>query len=162
MRMFGGWRHCAAPGSRNAIDAFQWRTPEGFESGATAYDSGRTRQASVRVLSAFDLEKQIGADGVIWLDGRMIHGETADLAAAGFGQDVREAIDRRREHHVEQGDATRARDGGVFYRRNLRAALREREVARVGAEMAESMRLPFRAATDGENVSGKFAIVERA
>ena len=36
------------------------------------------------------------------------------------------------------------------------ATLREREVARVGTEMAESKGLPFRAATDGENVSGKF------
>lgn len=40
--------------------------------------------------------------------------------------------------------------------RNLLAALREREVARVGAEMAGSKGLLFRAATDGETVSGKF------
>ena len=86
----------------------------------------------------------------------MIHSEVTDLAPAGFGQEVREAIDRRREHHVEQGDATRARDGRVFYRRNLLATLREREVARVGVEIAERKALPFRAATEGETVSGKF------
>ena len=143
-------------GIAERIDADQWRIPEDFESRAAAYDAGRTRQASVRVLSALDLEKQIGVDGVTWLDRRMIHGETADLAAAGFGQEVREAIDRRREHHVEQGDASRSRDGRVFYRRNLLATLREREVARVGAEMTESKGLPFRAAPDGESVSGKF------
>jgi hypothetical protein len=90
------------------------------------------------------------------LDRRLIHGETADLASVGFGQQVREAMDQRREHHIEQGAATRARNGRIFYRRNLLATLREREVARVGAEMAESKGLPFRAATDGENVSGKF------
>ncbi|SDX59967.1 DUF3363 domain-containing protein, partial [Celeribacter indicus] len=129
---------------------------EDFESRAAAYDARRTRRASVRVLSAFDLENQIGADGVTWLDRRMIHGETADLASAGFGQEVREAMDQRREHHIEQRDATRARDGRVFYRRSLLATLREREVARVGAEMVESKGLAFRAATDGENVSGKF------
>ena len=143
-------------GLAERIDADRWRIPEDFESRAAAYDAGRTRQASVRILSAFDLEKQIVADGVTWLDHRMIHGETADLAAAGFGQEVREAIDRRREHHVEQGDAKRARDGRVFYRRNLLATLRECEVARVGAEMADSKALPFRAAADGESVSGKF------
>lgn len=143
-------------GIAERIDGDQWRILEDFESRAAAYDAGRTRQASVRVLSAFDLEKQIGADGVTWLDRRMIHGETADLAAAGFGQEVREAIDRRREHHVEQGDATRARDGRVFYRRNLLATLREREVARVGAEMAEGKALPFRNARDGESLNGKF------
>ena len=86
----------------------------------------------------------------------MIHRETADLAPTGFGQQVRDAMDQRREHHIAQADATRARDGRTFYRRNLLATLREREVARVGTEMAESKGLPFRAATHGENVSGKF------
>ncbi len=160
-------------GIAERIDSNQWRIPEDFESRAAAYDARRTRQASVRLLSAFDLQKQIGADGSTWLDRRMIHSEVTDLAPAGFGQEVREAIDRRREHHVEQGDATRARDGRVFYRRNLLATLREREVARVGVEMAESKGLPFRAPTDGENVSGnftgtvqlssgKFAVVEKS
>ena len=143
-------------GIAERIDVDQWRIPEDFENRAAAYDARRTRQASVRVLSAFDLEKQIGADGITWLDRRIIHGEPADLAPAGFGQEVREAIDRRREHHVEQGDATRARDGRIFYRRSLLTTLREREVARIGAEMAVGKGLPFRAATDGESVSGKF------
>ncbi len=138
------------------MDGDQWRIPEDFESRAAAYDAGRKRQVNVRILSAFDLDKQVGADGATWLDRRMISGETADLAPEGFGQEVREAMDQRREHHIEQGDATRARNGRIFYRRSLLATLREREVARVGAEMAESKGLPFRAATDGENVSGKF------
>jgi hypothetical protein len=69
---------------------------------------------------------------------------------------AREAMDQRREHHVEQRDASRARDGRIFYWRNLFTTLREREVARVGAEMAEAKALPFRPAADGENVSGKF------
>ncbi len=77
-------------------------------------------------------------------------------APTGFGQQVREAMDQRREHHIEQGDATRSRDSRVFYRRNLLAILREREVAGVGSDMALSKGLPFRAATDGESVSGKF------
>ncbi|WP_449045433.1 DUF3363 domain-containing protein [Paracoccus versutus] len=138
------------------IDADQWHIPDDLVSRAAFYDAGRARQASVRVLSPVGLEKQIGSDGATWLDRRLIHGETADLASVGFGQQVREAMDQRREHHIEQGDATRARNGRIFYRRSLLATLREREVARVGAEMAESKGLPFRASTDGENVSGKF------
>nr|WP_246710386.1 MULTISPECIES: DUF3363 domain-containing protein [unclassified Martelella] len=138
------------------IDADQWRIPEDFESRAAAYDAGRSRQASVRILSAFDLDKQIGADGATWLDRRLVSPETSDLAPAGFGQQVREAMDQRREHHVEQGDATRSRDGRLFYRRNLLATLRERELAGVGAEIAADKGLPFRAAADGESVSGKF------
>ena len=138
------------------IDTDQWRIPEDFESRAAAYDAGRDRQASVRVLSPVNLDRQIGSDGATWLDRRLIHGEAADLAPTGFGQQVREAMDQRREHHIEQGDATRARDGRIFYRRNLLAILREREVARIGSEMGETKGLPFRTATDGENVSGKF------
>lgn len=138
------------------IDADQWRIPEDFESHAVAYDAGRNRQASVRVLSALDLEKQIGADGATWLDLRLVSPDASDLASAGFGQQVREAMDQRRERHIDQGDATRRQDGRTFYRRNLLATLREREVASIGAEIAASKTLSFRAATDGETVSGKF------
>jgi len=91
----------------------------------------------------------------------MLANDASDLAPAGFGQQVREAMDQRRDHHIGQGDATRQQNGRVFYRRNLLANPREREVARVGAEMAEAKALPFRAATDGETVSGKCTIVEK-
>ncbi|UPO27227.1 DUF3363 domain-containing protein [Shewanella sp. JNE10-2] len=91
------------------IDADQWRIPDDLVSRAAAHDAGRDSQASVRVLSPVDLNKQIGSDGATWLD-----------------------------------------------RRNLLAILREREVAGVGSDMALSKGLPFRAATDGESVSGKF------
>jgi hypothetical protein len=138
------------------IDADQWRIPDDFESRATAYDAGRNRQASVRVLSVLDLEKQIGADGATWLDRRLVMPDASDLAPAGFGRQVREAMDQRREHHIEQGDASCRQDGRIFYRRNLLATLREREIASFGAEMAANKSLPFRAVADGETVSGKF------
>lgn len=138
------------------IDADQWRIPEDFERRAATYDAGRNRQASIRIVSTVELEKQIGADGATWLDRRLVTSDASELTPAGFGQQVREAMDQRREHHIEQGDANRQQGGRVFYRRNLLATLREREVARVGAEMASSKGLPFRAAADGENISGKF------
>ena len=138
------------------IDADQWRIPQDFENRAAAYDAGRNRQASVRILSTFDLEKQIGADGATWLDHRLVSGASSDLSPSGFGQQVREAMDRRRDHHIDQGDAARQLDGRVFYRRNLLDTLRDREVVRAGAEMAAAKNLPFRAASDGERVSGKF------
>ncbi len=75
---------------------------------------------------------------------------------------MREAIDQRREHQIEKGDPSRSSASRVFYRRNLLATLREREVARVGSEKAKSKGRPFRAATDGESVSGKFVVVEKS
>jgi type IV secretory pathway VirD2 relaxase len=160
-------------GIAERIDADQWRIPEDFESRAAAYDAGRNRQANIRVLSVFDLEKQIGADGATWLDRRLVAGETSDLVPAGFGQQVLDTMDQRRAHLIEQGDAEHQQNGKVFYRRNLLATLREREMSRVGAELAAEKSLPFRAAADGETVSGKFtdtvqlqsgkfAIVEKA
>lgn len=143
-------------GIADRIDADQWRIPNDFKNRATAYDAGRNRQASIRVVSTFDLEKQICADGATWLDRRLVTPDGSDITPAGFGQQVRQAMDQRREHHIAQGDATRQQNGRIIYRRNFLAALREREVARVGAELAENKGLPFRAATDGENVSGKF------
>lgn len=113
---------------------------------AAANNAGRNARANIRILSTFDLEHQIGSD---------------------------EAMDRRREHHVEHGDAARQPDGRIAYRRNLIATLQEREVARAGEDLAAQKSLPFRAAADGETVtgtftgttqlsSGKFAIVEKS
>ncbi|MGE4373891.1 MAG: relaxase/mobilization nuclease domain-containing protein [Xanthobacter sp.] len=138
------------------IDADQWRIPEDFESRAAAYDAGRNRQANIRILSAARLEQQIGADGSTWLDRRLMTPETSDLAPTGFGQQVRDAIDRRRQHHIDHGDAAPGPNGGTLYRRNLLATLRAREIERIGGEMAANKNLPFRAASDGEKVSGKF------
>ncbi|WP_411194513.1 MULTISPECIES: DUF3363 domain-containing protein [Rhodopseudomonas] len=155
------------------IDADHWRLPDDFASRAAAYDLGRNRQLNIRVLSNFDLESQIGAEGATWLDRRLVSRGPADLVAAGFGQEVQQAMDRRREHLIGQGDATRYPDGRMLYRRNLVATLEQREVISTGSALAASRALPFRAAADGETVqgvfkqtvqlsSGKFALVENA
>ncbi len=147
--------------------------PQDFEARAAAHDAGRNGRANVRVLSTFDLERQIGSDGATWLDRRLVSAGGSDLSPAGFGEQVREAMDRRREHHIYRGDAARRPDGRIAYRRNLIATLQEREVVQAGAELAARKALPFRMAADGETVagtftgtaqlsSGKFAIVEKS
>lgn len=143
-------------GIAERIDADHWRVPADFEARAAVYDAGRSTRANVRVLSTFDLERQIGSDGATWLDRRLVSTGGSDLSASGFGEQVREAMDRRREHHIEHGDAARQPDGRIAYRRNLIATLQEREVARAGEGLAANKSLPFRAAADGETVSGKF------
>ncbi|MFT9092261.1 MAG: DUF3363 domain-containing protein [Gluconacetobacter sp.] len=155
------------------IDADQWRIPDDFATRAAAHDAGRGGRANVRILSSFDLDRQIGADGATWLDRRLVGGAVSDLVPAGFGEQVREAMEQRRERLIGQGDAVRRPDGRVSYRRNLLANLQEREVARVGAELAGTKSVPFRAVSDDETVSGmftgtaqlsngKFAIVEKS
>ena len=160
-------------GIAERIDADQWRIPDDFEARAAAHDTGRNARANIRVLSTFDLEKQITADGATWLDRRLIGAGASDLSASGFGEHVREAMERRRDTLIDRGDAMRQADGRTAYRRNLIATLQEREVARAGDELAIKKTLPFRAAADGETVSGtftgtvqlsggKFAIVEKS
>lgn len=155
------------------IDADQWRIPEDFEARATAHDASRNARANIRLLSTFDLERQIGSDGATWLDRRLVGAGASDLSPAGFGEQVREAMERRRETLIDRGDAIRQADGRIAYRRNLIATLQEREVTRAGEELAAQKSLPFRAAADGETVtgtftgtaqlsSGKFAIVEKS
>ncbi len=82
--------------------------------------------------------------------------ETSNPALSGFGLEVRQAIDRRREHHIDRCNATPDPNGGTLYRRYLIATLRAREIERIGCEMAATKSLPFRAARDGETVAGKF------
>jgi len=160
-------------GIAERIDADQWRIPEDFEARAAAYDAGRNARANIRILSTFDLERQIGSDGATWLDRRLVGAGKSDLSPAGFGEQVREAMERRRETLINRGDAIHQTDGRIAYRRNLIATLQEREVARTGAALAQERTKPFRAAADGETVagtftgtvqlsSGKFAIVEKS
>jgi type IV secretory pathway VirD2 relaxase len=160
-------------GIAERIDADQWRIPQDFEVRATAHDAGQGRQLNIRVLSTFDLEKQITADGATWLDRKLVGRGPSDVAPAGFGLEVGQAMDSRRERLIEQGDATRQQNGRVLYRRDLLSTLEAREVVRAGAELAATKPMPFRAASDGDTVSGtftgrvqltsgKFAVVEKS
>jgi len=45
------------------IDADRWRIPEDYAQRAQDYDSGRSRQLAVRVLSIIDLDSQVSANG---------------------------------------------------------------------------------------------------
>ena len=160
-------------GIAERIDADQWRIPSDFVARAISHDVGRNARANIRVLSTFDLERQIGSDGATWLDRRLVGASVSDLSASGFGEQVREAMERRREMLIDRGDAIRQADGRTTYPRNLIATLQDREIVRAGEELAVKKALPFRAAADSETVtgkftgtvhlsSGKFAIVEKS
>lgn len=155
------------------IDADRWRIPEDFEKRAATHEVGRSRQAMIRTLATLDLEAQITADGATWLDHRLVGRLSSDLSTAGFGHEVAAAMERRREHLIDQGDAVLRQDGQTAYRRNLIATLQSREVERVGRELADARAVPFRAAAEGETVhgtfeqmvqlaSGRYALVENA
>lgn len=78
----------------------------------------------------------------------------APLANAGFGDEVRHAMERRKDVLVQRGHAWRTSDGGVRAPRDLVARLEWQEIACVGPQMAAARGMTFVPAQAGDQVSG--------
>lgn len=126
----------------------------------------------VQTLSSLPLEQQIGAEGATWLDRELVAEVPSPSRDAGFGKEMRNAQNRRRQWLIEQGLA-RDEEGGFVCRSNLLATLKRRELSRAGAQLSEELRLPFTEHQPGERiegiylrpvnlVSGRFALIERS
>src|SRR5262249_60004143 len=66
-------------------DADRWLIPENFEDRAAAYDATKGRQASLRILCAYDLDRQVTSDGATWLDRELVSRDRGAPSAGGFG-----------------------------------------------------------------------------
>jgi Protein of unknown function (DUF3363) len=137
------------------VDADRWRIPDDFEARAHAYDATHGRKTNMRLLSAYDLDRQITSDGATWLDRQLVKREQGALADAGFGAEVKNALERRKEELVRQGHAWRASDGSVRSRRDLLSTLERQEVERVGQKLAAERGLSFRPIEEGQTVRGR-------
>lgn len=160
-------------GIAERIDADCWIIPDDFEQRAGRYDAQRRRTLSVRVLSAFDLEAQVSSDGATWLDRHILGRDKSDPVESGFGREMIDAKRRRVQVLIAQGFAERDGENRLRVRRDLLATLEQREVTRVGQELAEKRNTPFRPASDGAHVygtfketvqlaSGKYALIENS
>jgi type IV secretory pathway VirD2 relaxase len=118
-------------------------------------DARGQRRVALAVRSDLDIDRQITASGATWLDRQAIAREPAALSGGGFGAEVREALDRRAEHLVEQGLAERQGQRIVFSR-NLTDTLRGRELEALGAKLAAETGQPFNRAGSGEYVAGTY------
>lgn len=154
------------------IDADHWRIPADYAERARAYDSQRSRQLTVRVLSIIDLDAQVHANAATWLDRGLLHGYSTPIHDNGFGVEVRDALAHRRQWLIDQGLA-RQDAGRTFYQRDMLTTLMERELQQAGDKLARERGLSFYTPADGERVSGtyrgaiqlasgKFALVERS
>ncbi|SHN84370.1 relaxase/mobilization nuclease domain-containing protein [Bradyrhizobium erythrophlei] len=113
---------------------------------------GRQRIA-LAVRSDLSLDQQVTAEGATWLDRRLVAREPAELSRAGFGAEVRAALDRRIDALAEQGLARRDGDK-VTIGRNLIGTLRDREVDAVGRRLVSETGLGHLPADAGEHVTG--------
>src|SRR5712675_742515 len=137
------------------IDADHWRVPADLPAHGQAYDLARDR-ANIRisVLSHNGLDQQIRSDGATWLDRELASPNRTTLANTGFGREVTEAMERRRQSLVNMGHAVRLEDGRIRVSKDFVANLERTEVTRVGKAMAAERGLTFTAAKTGEYVSG--------
>ncbi|WP_231866886.1 DUF3363 domain-containing protein [Acetobacter malorum] len=155
------------------IEEGRWQIAGDYLERATAYDTSRAKQLSVRVLSSFDLDAQITADGATWLDRGLVSRGNSNVVDAGFGHEVTIARQRRQNVLIGRGDAWSDEHGQVRYRKGLLATLERRELDRVGGEMETARGTSYRTMADGERVrgtlkekvrlaSGTYALVENA
>jgi type IV secretory pathway VirD2 relaxase len=121
------------------------------------FEDARGRQRiALAVRSDLDLDQQVEAPGATWLDRRLVAREPVDLSRAGFGGEVRAALDRRIDTLVEQGLASRDGDK-VTLGRNLIATLRDRELDSVGRRLASETGLAYLPAEAGDAVAGVYS-----
>jgi len=137
------------------IDDDHWKIPGDILERGQAYD--RTRGGDgprIKILSSEKLERQIATEGATWLDRELTAREPQVIVDRGFGHDVRNALQRRAERLVEMGYAT-VREGTVRIPPHTVVSLEQREVDRVGREMAAERGLTFTPSKAGEYVSGR-------
>ena len=115
-------------------------------------DAGGRKRLSLATRSDLAIEAQISAAGATWLDRQLLAKESA-LSSGGFGAEVREAMDRRIDHLVEQ-DLARRQGQRVIFARDLLNTLRRRELDEAAAKLSADTGLAHRPSAEGEHVSG--------
>ena len=120
------------------------------------FDDARGRQRiALAVRSDLNVDQQVAAEGATWLDRRLVAREGGELSRAGFGADVRAALDRRIDTLAMQGLARRDGDK-VTIGRNLVGTLRSRELDAIGQRLASETGLAHLPAEPGEPVAGTY------
>jgi type IV secretory pathway VirD2 relaxase len=108
---------------------------------------------ALAVRSDLSIEDQVRAGGATWLDRQLFAREPTELGEGSFGKEVRQALENRTEHLVEQGLARRE-GRRIIFARNMIDTLRDREVNSFGAQLAAGTGLPFTKAAEGDHMAG--------
>ena len=118
-------------------------------------DARGQRRVALAVRSDLDIEAQVSASGATWLDRQAIAREPVALGEAGFGAEVRAAMERRAERLIGEGLAER-QGQSVIFQRKLIDTLRHREVEALGQKLAAEMGRSFTQSAAGEFVAGTY------
>lgn len=115
--------------------------------------SGRTR-LSLATRSDLTIEAQASAPGATWIDRQLLAREPA-TGGGRFGAEVREAMDRRVDHLVEEGLARR-QGQRIIFARDLLNTLRQRELDDAVARLSAETGLAHRPSAEGGHVAGVY------
>ena len=118
-------------------------------------DVGAQRELALAARSDLPITAQITAVGATWLDRQLVSRERVSLSEAGFGRDVRQALQARIDHLVAEGLAHREGQG-VIFSRQLIETLRRRELNVVAANIASKTGLEYYPAAAGDRISGTY------
>lgn len=111
-------------------------------------------RVALAVRSDLSVEAQITAGGSTWLDRQLVTRDPVDLGG-GFGLEVKQAMEARAKHLIEEGLARR--DGQrIVFARNLLGTLRQRELDALGQKLAGEMAMPFQQCAVGDYVAGAY------
>jgi type IV secretory pathway VirD2 relaxase len=132
-----------------------WLIPNDFEARAAAYETAQGPRTRMRVLCAFDLDRQVGSDGATWLDRKILSRDRGSIATTGFGAEVHRALEARTKELIRHGHASQTPQGQLRVKADLIGTLTRQEVERVGREIAAGRGLAFRTVHEGDTVSGK-------
>ncbi len=96
----------------------------------------------------------MGARGATWIDRQLLARDQA-ISSAGFGAEVREAMELRVDHLVEEGLARR-QGQRVIFTRDLLETLRGRELTEAASKLAAETGLAHHSFAEGERVAGVY------
>jgi len=98
----------------------------------------RIDRANIRVsvLSPTGLDQQIGHDGATWLDRELASRQRIALAGEGFGQEVKVALEKRKQALANMGHVNHLGDGRLRAPRDLIQRLEAADIERTGKALA--------------------------
>jgi type IV secretory pathway VirD2 relaxase len=143
-------------GYAERIDADHWRVPADLPERGQAYDLARDR-ANIRIsiLSPTDLGNQIGHDGATWLDRELVSRQRIALAGEGFGQEVKVALEKRKQALAAMGHVNDLGGGRVRAPKDLIQRLEAADIERAGNALAAERGLQWRPVVPGSHVTGQ-------
>lgn len=117
-------------------------------------DAKGQRRLSLAARSDLPIEAQITARGATWLDRQLVARE-AVTTGAGFGAEVRAAMEARIDHLAGEGLARR-QGQAVIFSRDLLDTLSRRDLAEATQSIADRTGLQHRPSSPGEYVTGAY------